>query len=175
MKKTFLVFEGLDGTGKTTLAELVAKITKTNYTHNDKCSSYEDGKSKSYNYITTLKNSNEMVIDRLVHTGEAIYAPIYRGYDGSDYFEDLEQKMLEEFNIIIIYIYADREIVKQRLASRGEDYVNIDDYEKLEKNYLEYFKNTNIPFITYDNSKNGALDNAIEVINLIKNKVNGGM
>lgn len=171
MKKTFIVFEGLDGTGKTSLAQMVAKIIDSEYTHNDKSKTYEEGKANSYNYISTLRRSNEAVIDRLVHTGEAVYAPVYRGYDGSDYFEDLESKMLEEFNIIIVYVTAKEEIIKSRLEYRGEDYIKTEDLNKLKENYERYLSNTKIPYVTFDNSEVGILDNAMKVIDLLAEKL----
>lgn len=170
-KKFFLVFEGMDGTGKTSLAEMVAKIINVSYEHNDKCSSYEDGKIKAYNYMNNLDVKEECVIDRLVHTGEAVYAPIYRGYDGSDYFEDLEKRMLEKCDMFIVYVTADEEVIKNRLESRGEDYINPDDIKKIQANYEKYLNKTEIPYIIYDNSKDGILDNAVELIKTVTDKI----
>ena len=160
MKKLFVVFEGVDGVGKTTLANKIAEMYKVDVVHNDKSLTYEDGKKNSYNYIETLRNMKTCVIDRLVHTGEAVYAPIYRGYDGSDYFEDLETKMMEEFNIIIVYVYADDETIKNRLKNRGEDYINIEDIKELKNNYNNFLSKTKIPYMIFNSSKHDAVKNS---------------
>ena len=181
MKKVFLVFEGADGSGKTTLAKHLSRILEVEYIHNDKSISYEDGKIKSYNYINELDSKEGCVIDRLVHTGEAVYAPIYRGYDGSDYFEDLESRMLEKYIPIIVYVYADEEVVKSRLKSRGEDYINIEDLNKIRANYDKYLSNTKFPVFRFNNSNDGELNNTIKLMESLAsdekiNKfINGGI
>lgn len=167
MKKLFVVFEGADGSGKTSLAQSIAKEFEVAYSHNDKSSSYEEGKKNSYDYIEVLKNAPTGVIDRLVHTGETVYAPIYRGYDGIDYFEDLENKMNEEFNILLVYVSANDEIVKERLKNRGEDYINIEDIKKIKDNYAKYLEKTKFPYILFDNSRDGLEANKIKLSYLI--------
>lgn len=155
MKKLFIVFEGADGSGKTSLAKEIAKTFKVGYTHNDKCYNYNDGLMKSYNYINELEEMDSCVIDRLVHTGEGIYAPIYRGYDGSNYFANLEEKMMEKFDMLIVYVQADDEVIEKRLEERGEDYINFEDIKKIKENYINYLQNTKIPHIIYTNNKEG--------------------
>lgn len=172
MKKLFVAFEGVDGTGKSTLAKAIAEKFKVNYTHNDKSYSYDEGMKKSYDYIETLKKMPTGVIDRLVHTGEGIYAPLYRDYDGSDYFDDLEDKMLNEFNILIVYVNATNENIISRLQSRGEDYVNIEHIDALKSNYYKYLNRTKIPFLIFDNDSPSIEKNIIKLSTLISAKIN---
>lgn len=172
MKKLFVVFEGVDGVGKSTLAEKMAEYFEVGITHNDKSYSYEEGKENSYNYIETMRNMETGVIDRLVHTGEGVYAPIYRGYDGTDYFDDLEEKMLEEFDILIVYVTADDKIIEERLKSRGEDYINIEDIAKLKENYQKFLNRTKIPYLTFDATSGNLLKNAFTLVLIIAAKIN---
>lgn len=163
-RRKIIVFEGLDGTGKTSLAKAFAKKFGAEYVHNDKSYNYDEGKLNSYKYIEKLKESNDsLVVDRLVHTGEAIYAPVYRGYTGIDYFSDLEKKMKKEFEIIIVYVTAQEDIVKERLSSRGEDYIKQEDMRMLNILYENYLALSKFKVIRYDNSKEGIEENAMEV------------
>lgn len=163
MKKLFVVFEGVDGSGKTSLAKQIAKNNNVNYTHNDKSRSYEEGKANSFNYIKTLEKMKTGVIDRLVHTGETVYAPLYRGYDGIDYFEELENEMIDKFNIVIVYVYANDDVIIDRLNKRGEDYIDINHIKALKDNYANYLSKTKIPFIAFNNSEGSIEKNAIKL------------
>ncbi len=163
MKKLFVCFEGVDGVGKSTLAEGIANMCKVKLTHNDKSLSYEEGKKNSFNYIETLRTMPTGIIDRLVHTGEAIYAPIYRGYDGSDYFDELEEKMLDEFDILIVYVHASNETIERRLKSRGEDYINLEDISKLKENYEKFLSRTKFPYITFNTDDEDVSKNLLKL------------
>ena len=165
-KKLFIVFEGVDGTGKSTLAKAIADKYGVEVTHNDKSLTYEEGKKNSYDYIEKLKEMPFGVIDRLVHTGEAVYAPIYRGYTGIDYFNDLEEKMLEEFDILMVYVHAENDVIEERLKSRGEDYISLKDIDRLKGNYDYYLRQTEIPFITFDSGKD-SLENNINKLSVL--------
>lgn len=151
-KKFFLVFEGVDGAGKSSLIRKINELTQVPYTHNDKNGSHDEGMVASYDYIEKMRNMDSCMIDRLVHTGEMVYAPIYRGYDGYDYMEDLEEKMLEEFDILMVYVTANKKIIKERLESRGEDYIDLEDIEKIKNNYEKFLSKTKIPYIRFDTS-----------------------
>lgn len=172
MKKLFVCFEGVDGVGKSTLAEAIANMYKVNLTHNDKSMSYEEGKKNSFEYIETLRNMPTGIIDRLVHTGEAVYAPIYRGYDGSDYFDELEEKMLDEFNILIVYVHASDDTIERRLKSRGEDYIDLEDISKLKENYDKFLSRTKFPYITFNTDDEDISKNILKLSLTIAASVN---
>ena len=72
-----IVIEGMDNTGKTTLAQRLSKDLGIRYRHNDRYECVDD--ALEYLLKHTLPLSAPVIIDRLTPISEAIYGKVLRG------------------------------------------------------------------------------------------------
>lgn len=164
-KKNFIWLIGSDGSGKSTLAEALNNEFGYKIHHFGPVKTYEEGKETYFNFI---ENTNESVICDRFSEGEAIFAPLYRGYDGSHYFEELENKLMEKFNVLLVLAYSPFEIIEQRIEARGEDFVKPEHLKYCFDKVKEIYLDSNLPKIvapTYVYSPE-------ELVELIKNELN---
>ena len=121
-----IVLEGCDGVGKTTLAKQLAKLLDAKIIH---CSSTTPN---SFNYfLSIIKAAREtnIIADRFCY-GQFVYQeeydrPLARGCTESslDRLHELEIYMTM-YNVKVIHVTADPEVVKERLALRKETVIN---------------------------------------------------
>lgn len=161
MKKDFIIIMGSDGSGKTTIATELSKKLGYKIHHFGPPKNYEDGKKQYFEFI---KNNNENVICDRFHEGEAVYAPLYRGYDGSDYFSELEKKLSEKFNVIVVLAYAPFVVIQERLEKRGEDFVKKDDLYHCHLKILNIVEHTKLPKMIIDTSIMSPENAAVAII-----------
>ena len=139
-----IIIEGLDRVGKSAILEKIAKhygaiSMKNNY--RPKTEADSDGVFEMYSYIAKLTEADDriFVLDRF-HLSEFVYCA-KRGYELPDTkLGDFEWDHLGEGKTLLVYITADEEIVKERFAKVGEDYVNPDEVEMLMKRYEKFYK-----------------------------------
>lgn len=138
MKNKMVIFTGVDATGKSTISSRIQKYFGWNLVHFDKVNTLEEGENINYKFLSDI---NENIIVDRYYMEEVVYAPIYRGY-AANYIEDLEKKLMEKFNVIIIYTTASTEIIKERFRTRGEDTTRASDIDILKENYNKFLSNT---------------------------------
>lgn len=134
-----VILEGCDGSGKTTFADAVTRVAERSGIHVENWSrgvpknhvlvEYELAIEQSYNRELTA--TSLLVCDRW-HLGELIYGPIYR--DGSQL--DLAQtwhvnRFLESRGAVVVIISLPVSVVHDRLNTRGDDYISIDDVGRI--------------------------------------------
>lgn len=119
-----IIFEGCDGTGKTTLANKVAEelpLEATRLLHRG-----VPTRSPIEEY-TDLEGpydqSHHVICDRW-HWGELVYGPLYRdrselGLAGLREVEDF----LRPLGAIVVWLREDPQVIRRRLADRGESYL----------------------------------------------------
>lgn len=123
----FIVVEGCDGVGKTTLCDAL----ETRLSHTGDVRRIHFGPPERHPLLEYEADFDwyrpddnvHVIIDRL-HWGEAIYGPLYRGKSllgqaGLDHID----RYISSRGGIIVFMDANDEVVRYRLASRGEDYL----------------------------------------------------
>ena len=120
---TFLIWEGNDKSGKTSLI-------------------------KAFNKATNFKYSN---IDRFSGTSFS-YANFWsrKALELSSY---IEQDFKIRNDALLIYLEVPLEIAKKRFIEHNEKDLNIEDYEKLKICYEEYLSLTSLKYIRIDTSR----------------------
>ena len=141
-----VILEGPDATGKTTLADkLCAKygmttIHSTSKTRND-----------LYYHLDLLDYHFNTVFDRF-HIGEQIFPIIYnrQGMMTNDEYEKVNERIIDNNDILVVFMTSDINILNNRLIERGEEsYLEeIDQQNSLFTKYAINFKNK------YPNYKN---------------------
>jgi thymidylate kinase len=145
----FIIIDGCDATYKTTLANKLAK--KLNFPV-IKGSSFELSKCNNkqlFDHFLKLAELDNVVIDRFIYSN-LVYASLYSGYAilNQNQFDEIEN--LIKNKVLLIYLTSDAETIKNRLKSRGDNYVNEDMIEKILNKYAEVMSKSSLIIHTYD-------------------------
>lgn len=139
-----VIIEGVDGSGKSTLADLIEDAAKLKY----KVIRAHRGPMKGTvveEYVKPLFDikSDELLIADRWHVGEMIYGPIYRGISYVDSVLEHIENILDDLAAVKLVMLTPREIILERIGSRGEDYLKPEDFDRVysfyEKFAADYF------------------------------------
>lgn len=139
-----VVIEGIDGSGKSTLANMIEEVAKHKYEVIRLHRGPMQG-SVVDEYVRPLFEiqDNQLLIADRWHVGEMIYGPIYRGVSYVDSVLEHIESILDDLAAVKIVMLTPREIVKERLSGRGEDFLAAEDvdrvYDFYEKFATDYF------------------------------------
>lgn len=115
MKQKIIIFEGVDKSGKTTLLNKFNKETNFKY----------------------------WVMDRSI-ISSLVYNELFKRKD-EEYYIDILETMLENFDILFIYCYADIKDIKQRLSLHNEALpTQLQNIEKVNNLYKYYLNSINL-------------------------------
>jgi len=180
-----IIIEGVDGSGKTTVAETILKSFKN-------CLLLKQGnipKSSDQAQVNILKQTfldildlyykiedlgYHLILDRY-YPSEICYSPILRKYEAifDPFYELLEKSIINNgIKFKLLWVKTDPNIIKQRLGVRGEDYIKHHMVDALHKNYQDFIgSQSNFSLndiIVYDNNKSF---NKKELISLLTNQI----
>lgn len=138
----WLGLEGTDGTGKSTLAEAIRDELESRFGAATIIHKGPPEKSVLEEYATDVegREAENLVFDRW-HLGQLVYAPLYRGTgsygeSGLAGFRWVE-KFLQARGATFFIVDQPYPLVKQRLESRGEDYLQSHHVEQVLERYRE--------------------------------------
>jgi thymidylate kinase len=130
-----IILEGIDGAGKSTLAAHILEKSqiRTTLLHRGPLEgTIED------ELIYPLQNvaSDELLIADRWHLGELVYGPIYRGKSLVEgFYNTLIDQLLFDMNAVKVVLSPPLDVVKERLAIRGEDYLQPEHVEQVHTQY----------------------------------------
>lgn len=160
MKGTIFIIEGGDGTGKTTLANELHRVTKGTHIHTNlhrNPKAYNENIMKAAITISDL--GDDVIIDRWCVV-EYVYGKAFR--NGQSYKTD---EMIEKYNADnIVWIFCRNDDIvenhKKNKEEREEMYDSMEEVSKLYDEYVAYSLNNwiHIPWIIYDFSKTDVKD-----------------
>jgi hypothetical protein len=148
----FIVLEGADASGKTTLAAAVKSQLQRDFPGHT-IHEYHKGKPEElsrrwalHEYAVSLENvdvlSRLSIADRW-HWGEVTYAPLKRPDTNTDGFGLLGiagwrwvELFMASRGMTQFWVYQPSNVVKRRIESRGDDFVEVDEVEQI----IEYYK-----------------------------------
>lgn len=114
-----VIIEGCDGTGKTTLANLLAKEYGLEVVH---CTQHDPADPDFY--YNALRKENT-IWDRHV-IGEMVYPYIFNRVPQTEAYDVRDIINRAKLNDVKIFVLtADEEVIKARLAARGDEHLNI--------------------------------------------------
>lgn len=169
----FVIVSGCDRTGKTTLCTNLVNRLNGQYVHFSVPKSKEAAFQEYMDFIKSADSNQLYIIDRFYEC-ENIYAPIFRGYQQNN-CNELDNLIRTLQKTLFIYVTADIEIINARVINDGDDYVNLNETEKIVANYEQYIQHIRLPYIILKNNMPEDLTNNIEtsinIINLIKDQL----
>lgn len=140
-----IIVEGPDGSGKTTLAEKIARQSGYTLLHRSQPKSEEEKRNMMAEYLHVIKSGKNVVMDRCWYS-EMVYGPIMRDATCIDYPEMYElERLLCKKGAILIYCTDAPEVLWSRCQRRGEDYIL--DFSTHEAICKAYDKLMNVPHL----------------------------
>jgi thymidylate kinase len=135
-----VIVEGIDGSGKSTFTDLIESFVPNNFNIIRAHKGVMAGTVED-EYIHPLRNLDEndfFIADRW-HVGEMIYGPIYRGKsEVSGMYELMIEVLLDISHAEKIILNPNIDLIYERLAERGEDYLRLPDVPRVHEFYNDY-------------------------------------
>lgn len=107
--KYHIIVEGPDNSGKSTLVQRLVEMApydeRASVKHFSKPKSKEEAKESYYAWLGFMRVSDRTIADRAFY-GEAVYAPLYRGYY-PEYLPDLDEQFSKLENAALIVLAPD--------------------------------------------------------------------
>lgn len=165
-----IIIEGIDGAGKSTFIEKLDKAISDSQewyeTRWDKVF-YHRGvpegtiEQEYMNPLLRVKKNEFFVADRW-HVGEMVYGPIYRGESlvSGEWEKDIEEQ-LDRMKAIKIILLPPLEVVKKRLAERGEDYLQDEHVDDVYHFYSEYAEKWGYQVFRWEDLSQTLADNVV--------------
>lgn len=138
-----IIIEGPDGSGKTTLAEILSRQTGFPVVHRTQPKSEEEKAKMMDGYVDAIKKGKNIIFDRCWYS-EMAYGPIMRDKSVISYPEMYElEQLLTKRGALIIYCTDKPETLWYRCSKRGEDYIT--DYDTFVSICKEFDKIMSVP------------------------------
>lgn len=159
-----IIFEGPDGSGKTSISERVAEILKV---ERIKASVLHDDQKT---FDTTLEElgvmvfSQELVIrDRWYYPSDTIYNPIIVNKPSAFCEADITliEHHLKMVPALFLIVTADEEVLAKRLSIRGDDYIKSDHLSPILSGYQSFIDSTGVSYQIIDTTDID-IDTAVE-------------
>lgn len=144
---------GTDCSGKTSLVEMLSDITEFKV---EKGSSFQHSQctqDELFEKFLEFTKMDSVVFDRFTYCNE-VYAPMYDDFAmlSDDQRRFIEQEMKNK--AIVIYLYADDEVLEQRFNYRGDDYVSLEKLKYAKSKYEEAIhKVEHLEVVKFDTGK----------------------
>lgn len=143
---------GPDGSGKTTFTKALAKKMNMNRI---KCDYRQEDKFTLAKKL--LFNEENTIYDRFYYPDELVYSEVKNIELDKCYEHDMKSllALLIAANVIVIYVDADLELLKERSAKWADDYVDITQLEAIKTVYSHYLAEMHaagIPIIVLNTS-----------------------
>lgn len=169
--KRVTIFEGPDGSGKSTAAKQYATLVGARYVHLGPLPNVTDGLARLYaeSMLPAVLGYQEVVMDRCWMSEEP-YGDAYRG--GANRLNPADVRMLERLALrcqpVVVLCNPGIEVVKANWESRkGEEYLK--DVAQLEQVASAYgVATTALPMASYDYTVNGAWHGLMRDIEMLR-------
>lgn len=175
---TIIIFEACDAGGKDTTIEALHellphfKVKRGSSFEHSQCN--QDELFEKFKGLLGLLDEQEadenIIFNRFIYSNE-VYASLYEDYailspEQRRYFEHVISH-----EAVIIYLYSDEDTLKNRLKSRGDDYVKANRIPSILEKYDEAFINVipQINILSYDTGELGTNEIVKDIMVQLKN------
>lgn len=160
---TLIILEGNECVYKTTVAE---KLRKAIGYEVKKGSSFEMSMGTNqelydaFNRMTYWENT---IVDRFVYSNR-VYASLYPKYTllEDDQYIDIQEKIKDKS--LVVYLYADVDVLKERMSVRGDEYIKEDGLEDINIFYSDIMGSAVAKQVLYIDTGNKTSDEVVQDI-----------
>ena len=166
--KRLLIFTGVDGSGKTSFVDRLAD--KFNYQTVHFCAPKDFNHAKS-DYLRFLEKQDVNCIADRLHDGEFVYGIKYRNNDFeevAEFTKEYEAKLKEKFDVKLFYVIAEKETLLKRYETRGEDFIDWNHIEELQKLYEGFLNTTTLETHIIDTTHGNVDENFEKILNIVE-------
>lgn len=141
-----IIFEGCDGTGKTTAIELCKKVAEEKFGFTSKVVHRGPPTTDDWFglYLETddLKGDEDIIFCDRWHWGECVYGPIFRGKNDLDGQREWLDKELarRDGGAVVVLLDGDDDVIENRVRTRGDDFIEVDHTREILARYREEFE-----------------------------------
>lgn len=167
-----IIFEGADETGKTNIAEKLAKLHGFSYFKNHQehknftSDSFKNTAFIEAGYLIDLLKQinipNGIILDRHMPS-EWVYSKVYDRETNDSAIWEVD-KQLANLNAVMIYCY------KQHYEKFDDEIIKFDDIENIKSKYQEYLKHTKIPTLQLETTDENLDREVAEIENFLKDE-----
>lgn len=149
-----IILEGNECCFKTTISDKLTKKLGWKYV---KGSSFELAQCTQEELFTrfmenALSNTN-VVIDRFIYSN-LVYADIYQDFMKINKSQQrMIESILEAKEAKVVYLYADIDVLTNRMNERGDEYIGVDRLQDIDDKYNDVMSNTDMKYISVDTGK----------------------
>lgn len=138
----FILVEGPDGAGKTTLSKNLAEAFGYEYVHFSYPKDEAEAKALFNTYLTFIQTHDNCVVDRMFPS-TMVYGAVLRGEP--ELTDSQHDRLVIELGLkdaVILFCANDTDVLWQRCQERGEEYIM--SYYDFEDICIEYFQYMNV-------------------------------
>lgn len=163
------IIEGSDCSGKTTLVNKL--IDKLGYKYK-KGSSFILAKAPNeelFNHFKSIAKMDNVIVDRFIYSNRT-YADLYKDYS---IITQKQKQQIEDMisrKAKVIYLFADDEILQERMRQRGDEYINENEIPRITKKFSEVMLNATILVMSYDTGEWSSDEIADDIVNCLHNE-----
>lgn len=144
---------GTDCSGKTSLVNMLSDITEFKIVKGSSFEHSQCTQDELFEKFIEFTKMDNVIFDRF-HLCNAVYAPMY---DDFAMLSDEQRRVIERLmkdKAILIYLYADDEVLEERFNSRGDEYVTLDKLKYAKGKYEEALhKAEGLKVVKFDTGK----------------------
>lgn len=132
-----IVLIGADGVGKTTICR---DLENNGYRYIK--ASVGDGTDKikcSLDALSSIGADEKIIFDRFYFPDDLIYSKLIKGTENQLTFEDWKvvNDKLKELGFVIVYATQDIDVIKARIRSRGDEFIDESQIEQIVESYAQ--------------------------------------
>lgn len=150
-----LILEGSDACFKSTIANKLSEKLSLPVVHGSSFELAECDNTELYDHFDNLAQADNVIYDRLIYSNQ-VYATIFTDYTilSDNQRHDIEDKIKDK--AIVIHLYADEDVIANRLGSRGDEYIDKTHIHDILTGYQTAMENAaynGVTVVSYDTGK----------------------
>lgn len=147
-----IILEGNECCFKSTVAEKLSEKLNIPVVKGSSFEFSQCTNKQLFERFKELCELDDVVIDRFIYSNR-VYATLYEDFA---ILNCVQRKHIEELinkKAKVYYLYADSDIIKERISVRGDEYVNLDMVDKINKEYIDTMLDAGINTIAFDTNE----------------------
>lgn len=158
-----VIIEGLDAVGKTTICKKIAEQYDFQYIKESYTDSNEEKLKRMTDMFQRLTENKNYIYDRTTLIDDFVYGFLNKQQSCLAEYYDIILRILS--HCTIIHLQLDEQTQKERLKTRGDEYINEQNVDQIDKNYRKVYEDIyGVMYITLTTDLKKDVQKIMEVI-----------